>query len=122
MIAPPHRGSHAARKLAPFIGWLTPSIRQLSDHSESYVNGLSNSLRDNGIEFGIIEAKNDLVIEPGAVHLDGHRDFAIVDGRHGVLTWYSQTIRLVELFLTSGSFSDVTSRQEGYSRLTSAGE
>ncbi len=26
MLAPPHQGSHAARKLTPYIGWLSPRL------------------------------------------------------------------------------------------------
>ncbi len=105
MLAPPNQGSHAARKLNPWIGWLTPSLNQLSDDPKSYVNSLSNSLKLNNIEFGIVEAKKDRVIKPGGVFLDGHRDFSTVDGQHGVLTWYAHTIELVEKFLMTGSFS-----------------
>lgn len=104
MLAPPNRGSHAARKLTPLIGWLVPSLEQLSDAPDSFVNGLVNSLDQNEIEFGIIEASKDRVIAPGGVHLDGYRDFAVVDGHHEILTWYSQTISLVENFLVHGRF------------------
>ena len=120
MLAPPHRGSHAARQLAPFIGWLSPSLKQLSDDSDSYVNSLANSLKQNEIEFGIVEAVKDRVIASGSVNLDGHRDFARVDGHHGVLTWYRETIQLVENFLIRGSFSFVESEPEDYPRQTSA--
>lgn len=104
MLAPPHRGSHAARTLAPFLGWLTPTLKQLSDEEGSYVNSLANSFQDNDIEFGIIEATKDRVIRPGGVQLDGSVDFAKVDGHHGILTWYSQTLELVENFLEYGEF------------------
>ncbi len=104
MLAPPHRGSHAARKLTPFVGWLTPSLAQLSDAPRSYVNCLPNSLEQNGIEFGILEANKDRVIAPGFVTLDGHCDFAQVDGHHGILGWYSETIERVENFLAHGRF------------------
>ena len=104
MLAPPHRGSHAARKLAPYVGWLTPSLKQLSDADDSYVNQLPNSFQSSDIEFGIVEATKDRVIEQGAVLLDGYRDYAQVKGHHGVLAWYPQTIQLAENFLVNGSF------------------
>ncbi len=104
MLAPPHRGSHVARKLTPLVGWLTPSLEQLSDSADSFVNRLPNTLKQKEIEFGIIESTKDRVIEQGGVHLEGYRDYARVEGHHGVLTWYSNTIRLVEDFLTQGKF------------------
>ena len=112
MLAPPHQGSHAARKLTPYIGWLSPSLNQLSDAQDSYVNQLPNSLQPNrdrpsGIEFGIVEATKDRVIVQGGVLLDGYRDYAQVKGHHGVLAWYPQAIQMVENFLLYGSFKRV---------------
>ncbi len=104
MLAPPHQGSHVARRLTPYIGWLSPSLQQLSDSDDSFVNGLPNSLEQKGIEFAIVESTKDRVIVQGGVHLDGYRDYARVNANHGVLTWYSQTIRLVEDFLVHGTF------------------
>jgi len=104
MLAPPHQGSHVARKLTRYIGWLSPSLQQLSDSTDSFVNGLPNSFKQKGIEFAIVESTKDRVIERGGVYLDGYRDYARVDGHHGVLTWYSKTIQLVEEFLIGGEF------------------
>jgi pimeloyl-ACP methyl ester carboxylesterase len=104
MLAPPHRGSHIARKLNPYIGWLTPSLSQISDSTDSFVNRLPNTLQQKGIEFGIVESAKDRVIVQGGVYLEGYRDYARVDGHHGVLTWYSRTIQYVENFLAYGRF------------------
>ncbi len=104
MLAPPHRGSHVARKLTPFLGWLSPSLEQLSDEPDSYVNNLPNPFAENEIEFGIVEASKDRVIAPGKVRLGGYQDFATVEGHHGILTWYPQTAKLVENFLAHGRF------------------
>ena len=65
MLAPPHRGSHMARKLTPLVGWLSPSLEQLSDSADSFVNRLPNTLKQKEIEFGIIESTKDRVIEQG---------------------------------------------------------
>lgn len=119
MLAPPNQGSHAARKLTPFIGWLTPSLNQLSDAPDSFVNQLPNTLKQRNIEFAIVESTKDRVITQGGVHLDGYQDYARVAGHHGFLTWYSETIRLVENFLVHGAFDvapvnvEQASNQEG---------
>ena len=86
-------------KMAPYVGWLTPSLKQLSDADDSYVNQLPNSFQSSDIEFGIVEATKDRVIVQGGVLLDGYRDYAQVKGHHGVLAWYPQTIQLAEDFL-----------------------
>jgi pimeloyl-ACP methyl ester carboxylesterase len=104
MLAPPHRGSHVARKLAPWLGWLVPGLQQLSDAADSFVNRLPNSLLQQNIEFGIVEAGKDRVIAPGGVHLPGLRDLAVVSGHHGILPWYPETARLVHNFLSYGAF------------------
>ena len=112
MLAPPHQGSHVARKLVPYIGWLTPSLKQLSDAQDSYVNQLPNSCQARGIEFGIVEASKDRVIEQGAVLLDGYRDYARVDGHHGILAWYPQAIELAADFLVHGTFQGISVAEE----------
>ncbi len=105
MLAPPNQGSHVARKLTRYIGWLTPSLGQLSDAPGSFVNQLPNSLAKIGVEFAIVESTKDRVIVQGGVHLDGLCDYAQVDGHHGVLTWYQETVNLVEKFLIHGRFN-----------------
>ena len=104
MLAPPHRGSHTARWLARYIGWATPSLKQISDEPDSYVNKLANPFIEQDIEFGIVVAGKDRVIAPDCVELAGYRDKAIVNGHHGILTWYSKTQKLVEDFLLHGRF------------------
>ena len=110
MITPPHKGSHAARKLNRYIGWLTPSLLQLSDVEDSFVNQLPNSLSDRGIEFAIIESTKDRVIEQGKVILDGYCDYAQVNAHHGIAAMYDETITLVEDFLVDGKFNESVSR------------
>ena len=110
MITPPHQGSHAARKLNRFIGWLTPSLLQLSDVEDSFVNQLPNSLSEKGIEFAIIESTKDRVIAQGKVILDGYCDYAQVNAHHGIAALYDETITLVEDFLVDGKFSEGMSR------------
>jgi pimeloyl-ACP methyl ester carboxylesterase len=37
MIAPPNRGSHVARRLAPYLGIICPPLVQLTDDTSSFV-------------------------------------------------------------------------------------
>ena len=110
MITPPHQGSHAARKLNRYIGWLTPSLLQLSDVEDSFVNLLPNSLSEKEIEFAIIESTKDRVIAQGGVILDGYCDYAKVNAHHGIAPLYNETITLVEDFLVNGKFNQSPSQ------------
>ena len=104
MLASPNGGSHVATKLKPFLSWAYPSLGQLSDQPDSYVNQLPNSPAARQLEFGIVEATKDRVIHPHALELAGRTDYARVNGHHGVLTWYAQTFKFVEAFLENGRF------------------
>jgi len=106
LLAPPNRGSFVATSFTPWMGWLSPSLSELSDRPDSFVNQLPNSLKNRHLEFGIIEASKDRVIRPECVQLDGQADFARIEGHHGILTWYPQTRELVTQFLLSGKFTN----------------
>jgi pimeloyl-ACP methyl ester carboxylesterase len=108
MLAPPNQGSFVARHLSHYLNWLAPTLSELSDSPESYVNRLGNPLLQRKVELGIIEASKDRVIAPGKVLLEGYSDLARVDGHHGILSWYPQTMQLVCNFLQSGRFERVT--------------
>ena len=111
MLAPPHSGSPVARSLGPWFEWLVPCLDQLSDRHGSFVNQLPNSFLNNQIEVGLVEAKRDRVVRPGSVLIPGYEDYAVVDGHHGVLPWYPQTISLAESFVKQGRFAAPFSSQ-----------
>lgn len=113
MLAPPNQGSFVARHLSPYLSWLAPTLEQLSDSPQSYVNQLGNPLRSRQLELGIIEASRDRVIAPGKVLLEGYCDLARVDGHHGILSWYPQTLGLVSSFLMEGRFQSATAEASG---------
>ena len=104
LLSPPNKGSHVARRLAPCLGWMLPSLYQLSDSPLSFVNSLSNPFKQQGIEFGIVEASKDRVIAQGGVDLEGNQDYVSVKGHHGLLPWYPETIRLADQFIQNGRF------------------
>jgi triacylglycerol lipase len=102
MLAPPNAGSHAARKLAPVLGWLWKPLSQLSDDPQSFVNRLSHFKQLNDIEFAIIEAAPDAVISPSSVRLVGQCDHRVIRSRHGTLPWNAEAIRCTANFLKHG--------------------
>jgi pimeloyl-ACP methyl ester carboxylesterase len=101
MIAPPNRGSHIARRLAPYLGMICPPLLQLTDHNESFVCSLPPPAID---ELGIIAAKTDfLVLEP-STRLGCERDYIVLPGLHSSLLWRQETARQVHHFLAHGRF------------------
>jgi len=101
MLAPPNHGSHAARIIAPAVNWFCPTMKELGDHPDSYVNSLP--LPDR-CEFGVIAASLDRVIRQTSTHLDGEADFTVVFSMHGVLPWHRKAQKQTVSFLESGRF------------------
>ena len=105
MIAPPNQGSHVARQMAPWFGWMVPSLAQLSDAPDSYVNLLDQLVELDDLKLGIIEAEKDRVIARGAVLLNRPHEYCRVRGNHAILTWYLRTVQLAEKFIREGRFA-----------------
>jgi triacylglycerol esterase/lipase EstA (alpha/beta hydrolase family) len=114
MLAPPNGGSHMARRLSPYLGWLCPSLKQLSDSPDSYVNRLQPALSGNVNQLGVVQAIKDRVIASDCVQLETQCDFATVNGHHGILTWYPETMRLVVDFLQNGNFGSGNEKQQAH--------
>lgn len=106
MLAPPNRGSHAARLAAPMFGWVCKPLKELSDSRDSFVHSLPDFRSFEEIELGIIEAKRDAVVTAESVKLDGQADHVEVNSRHGTLPWNPQAIRCVSSFLEFGRFNE----------------
>jgi hypothetical protein len=101
MLAPPNHGSYVARWLAPYLGLLCQSLRELSDEPGSFVRGLAEPC---GLDIGIISAASDHLVSPGSTHLDCQRDHVVLPGRHGLLPLRRDTARQVDAFLRNGRF------------------
>ncbi len=101
MLAPPNRGSFAARWVTPLVGWCFPTMAELSDRPDSYVNRLAEPA---GYEFGVIAASRDRVIARSSVRLAGAADFVVIPSHHGVLPWHAETSRRTQSFIESGRF------------------
>ena len=100
MLAPPNRGSHAATFLSPYLARLCPPLPQLSDLPDSFVNQLGDFRKTNDVDFAVVEAAHDNVIEPSNVPLEGQSDYAVVDSHHGLLPFHQEAINFIEQFLT----------------------
>ena len=100
MLAPPNRGSHAARIMSPLLGRFCTPLTQLSDASDSFVNQLDDFRATNDVDFSIVEAAYDHVIDSSCVPLEGQSEYAVVNSMHGILPWHSEAIKFVERFLS----------------------
>jgi len=101
MLAPPNRGSAAARKWAPLLGKMSKPLAQLSDDPNSYVNQLA--VPDN-VEFGVIAAASDGKVRPEETHLSGEADHLIVPGFHTFIMNRDDVCDEVLSFLKHGCF------------------
>jgi len=106
MLAPPNHGSHVARVLSPFLGRICTPLTQLSDAPESFVNQLDDFRGTNDVNFAIVEAAYDLVIESSCVPLEGQSEYAVVKSNHGPLPWHPDSIKFVERFLSQDDLGD----------------
>ena len=101
MLAPPNQGSFVARNLTPWLGWYSTTLTELSDDDDSFVNQLPPL---SGVEFGVMAAERDRVIERSKTLLPGMADFTIVNTGHGIMPWNHQVAKLTHKFLLTGRF------------------
>ena len=100
MLAPPNGGSHAATLLSPYLSKLCPPLPQLADRPDSFVNQLGDFRKINDVDFAVVEAAYDRVIDSSNVPLEGQSEYTVVKSHHGLLPWHSDAIEFVEYFLS----------------------
>ena len=114
MIAPPNRGSHVARRLAPFLGRICPPLVQLADCEKSFVCNLPQpTVR----ELGIIAAKTDYLVPEECTRLGCECDYIVLPGLHSSLLWRQETADQVRHFLENGSFMRTATESAGTRRV-----
>ncbi|MBW8884529.1 MAG: alpha/beta fold hydrolase [Planctomycetia bacterium] len=101
MLAPPNRGSHVARRLAPFLGRICPPLHQLADHDNSFVCTLPPP---RAPELGIIAASGDFMVLEHSTRLGCERDYIVLPGLHSSMLWRAETSEQVRHFLEHGKF------------------
>lgn len=103
MLCPPNRGSHAAARFSPWMGWLSTTLTEISDHPHSYVNRLNESV-DPRYEMGVIRAARDFVVPHESTELGGVREYIQLPGMHSSVVIRAGTAEAVHRFLQQGSF------------------
>ncbi len=102
-LCPPNRGSHVASRLAPALGWLSPTLKELCDHPESWVNRLPTTLADH-VPVGIIVASGDLVVARESTAFPGVDQVQVIRGMHAGILPKAETARAAANFLRHGRF------------------
>jgi pimeloyl-ACP methyl ester carboxylesterase len=103
LLAPPNRGSPAARIASIIIGSIFTPTRELSDRSSSYVNQLRT---DSIAEIGIIAAKYDILVPAQNTHLPGERRHEILNATHNSLLLSRIACEKTARFLRTGEFEN----------------
>lgn len=104
MMCPPNHGSHAASRYAWLFRWLSPTLSEIRDRPDSYVNQLSERL-DPSIEVGVIQAKTDFVVRRESTLLDSASDYVLLPGFHSSVLFRRDATKQVLHFLKHGHFA-----------------
>lgn len=112
MLAPPNRGSHVARMLSSYLGFICQPLHELSDDTESLVNrldhvapGFDEVIRQGGVEIGVISAARDHVVPSYSTALAAAKDSIVMDGLHTDILFRRSVYRQILSFLRLGHFS-----------------
>lgn len=106
MLAPPNRGSSAADRMAPFVGWLLTPIRELRT-TESTVRALPPL---DGIDFAIVAGKDDGKVSVAETCLQGASDHVVVPSAHTFIMLPPSIHLLIDHFLATGEIAEDVER------------
>lgn len=101
LLAPPNRGAHRADVAAPYLSWLLPPLEDLRSTAEAAAVRLHPP---SGVEVGIIAGASDRTVAVAETRLDGARGHVLVPCGHTLIMLRRDVLRLVSVFLRSGSF------------------
>ncbi len=102
MIGPPNQGSHMATRLTKLYGRLSPTLAELQDTPDSFVNQLPGV--PERFEVGVLAPRGDRMIHLSNTHVVGERDHQQIDGWHTSALWKPQCAEQVACFLQTGRF------------------
>ncbi|OGV39476.1 MAG: hypothetical protein A2020_03015 [Lentisphaerae bacterium GWF2_45_14] len=104
MLAPPNKGSDAAKttvSLIPFIGKFVKSLPELSSHKDAYVHKVPVP---SGTEIGVIAGKYDMKVAEKYTHIEGEKDHTVVPVSHSLIVINRAAIKNTLKFLNEGKF------------------
>jgi pimeloyl-ACP methyl ester carboxylesterase len=101
LMAPPNRGTNWSRWFGPIAKWLIPTVYDLSNAPDSYVNQLPSP---DQWYVGIIRADFDFLIPRNSVELSEQMDFISFPALHSGLLFRRDVAEAVTEFLRTGAF------------------
>lgn len=107
MLAPPNQGAAAADRWARWVGWVMPTIHDLTTVPESTVRTLPPP---EDVEVGIIAGLRDGKVRIHETQLEGARDHAVVPAFHTFIMNRADVHQLICTFLRDGRFSSGVAR------------
>ena len=100
MLGAPNHGSPVAKAITTVLPFLK-TLRQISNHSESFVNRLP---QPQGPEIGIVAASYDFVIPEPNTHLATESDHVSIFSGHNGLLIRPAAVKQIGEFLVNGQF------------------
>ncbi len=108
LLAPPNRGTPAARLAAPLFGRLFRGIADLSDRADSAACRLP---AECSLDLGVLAARFDLLVPVSHTHVAGESDHLVLNASHNSLLLSPAPARLAATFLKSGRFERCGSKR-----------
>jgi pimeloyl-ACP methyl ester carboxylesterase len=102
MLAPPNRGSAAADRFEPALGWLLKPLGDITtDEPDNPVFSLG---LPPSVEVGVIAGAHDGKVSVAESHLEGETDHVVVPSAHTFIMARDDVRQLVTRFLRTGDF------------------
>lgn len=98
MLAPPNRGSRAADRLAPYLGWLLKPLPELRTAGGT----VANLPPPAGLEFAIVAGQQDGKVGVAETRLPGAKAHAVVPAGHTFIAMNPTVVAMVRRFLAEG--------------------
>lgn len=102
MLGTPNAGSEVARRLAPFLGRLSPPIRELSNGQDGLVHAIG---MPEGLEIGVLSARYDVLVSQVSARPQVPHHHVSINCSHSGLVLRKDAARHVVGFLRTGRFS-----------------
>lgn len=105
MLAPPNQGSTLTQlfiKWFPFLTLFIKPLAELSASKEAYVHQVSIPSR---VKMGIIAGRFDAKTPPAVTHIQGEKDFIVVNAAHTFIMNHPKGRKAILNFLRTASFT-----------------
>lgn len=106
MLAPPTHGSSLAQlfvKWFPFVSSFIKPLAELSSSKEAYVHQVAIPA---GLNIGVIAGRFDAKTPPSVTHIEGQKDFIVINAAHTFIMNHPKGRKAILNFLRKTSFVD----------------